>query len=78
MLFLTQGENENENVYAKDRENTMIFITEGDSASGSIGPSRNVMTQAIFYLRGKPLNTYGHTKSTIYKNEEIYNLKKNT
>lgn len=62
--------------YAAERENTMIFITEGDSASGSIGPSRNVMTQAIFSLRGKPLNTYGHTKSTIYKNEEIYNLMK--
>jgi topoisomerase-4 subunit B len=57
-------------------EESCIFITEGDSASGSIGPSRNVMTQAIFSLRGKPLNTYGHTKSTIYKNEEIYNLMK--
>lgn len=58
------------------REKTMIFLTEGQSASGSMVSCRDVMTQAIFSLRGKPLNTFGHTKSTIYKNEEIFNLMK--
>ncbi|MFI3314967.1 MAG: DNA topoisomerase IV subunit B [Rikenellaceae bacterium] len=48
-----------------------IFITEGDSASGSITKSRDVMTQAVFSLRGKPLNTYGLTKKVIYQNEEF-------
>lgn len=49
----------------------MIFITEGDSASGSITKSRDVNTQAVFSLRGKPLNTYGLTKKVIYENEEF-------
>lgn len=48
-----------------------IFITEGDSASGSITKSRDVRTQAVFSLRGKPLNSYGSTKEIVYKNEEF-------
>lgn len=48
-----------------------LFITEGDSASGSITKSRNVETQAVFSLRGKPLNTYGLTKRIVYENEEF-------
>jgi len=48
-----------------------LFITEGDSASGSITKSRNVETQAVFSLRGKPLNTYGLTKKIVYENEEF-------
>ncbi|MDZ4823482.1 MAG: DNA topoisomerase IV subunit B [Flavobacteriales bacterium] len=50
---------------------TTLFITEGDSASGSITISRNVQTQAVFSLRGKPLNTYGMTKKVVYENEEF-------
>ncbi|MBS0010438.1 MAG: type IIA DNA topoisomerase subunit B [Bacteroidales bacterium] len=53
------------------RLNSTIFITEGDSASGSITKSRNVETQAVFSLRGKPLNTYGLTKKIVYENEEF-------
>lgn len=53
------------------REDTMIFITEGDSASGSITKSRDVNTQAVFSLRGKPLNSYGLTKKVVYENEEF-------
>ncbi|MGY6523363.1 MAG: DNA topoisomerase IV subunit B [Mongoliitalea sp.] len=53
------------------RNNTMLFITEGDSASGSITKSRNVQTQAVFSLRGKPLNCYGMTKKVVYENEEF-------
>ncbi len=53
------------------REETMIFITEGDSASGSITKSRDVQTQAVFSLRGKPLNSYGLTKKIVYENEEF-------
>lgn len=52
-------------------EETMLFITEGDSASGSITKSRNVNTQAVFSLRGKPLNSYGLTKKVVYENEEF-------
>lgn len=62
----------------KDREalkakqlETTIFITEGDSASGSITKSRNVETQAVFSLRGKPLNSYGMKKRVVYENEEF-------
>ncbi|MGZ8540012.1 MAG: DNA topoisomerase IV subunit B [Chitinophagaceae bacterium] len=55
---------------AKQNETT-IFITEGDSASGSITKSRNVETQAVFSLRGKPLNSYGLTKKVVYENEEF-------
>ena len=50
---------------------TMIFITEGNSASGSITKSRNALTQAVFSLRGKPLNTYGKKKAQAYANEEF-------
>ena len=53
------------------QEETCIFITEGDSASGSITKSRNVNTQAVFSLRGKPLNSYGLTKKVVYENEEF-------
>jgi len=53
------------------RLNTTIFITEGDSASGSITKSREVETQAVFSLKGKPLNTYGLTKKIVYENEEF-------
>lgn len=53
------------------RENTTLFITEGDSASGSITKSRDVNTQAVFSLRGKPLNSYGLTKKVVYENEEF-------
>lgn len=52
-------------------EQSMIFITEGDSASGSITASRDVRTQAVFSLRGKPLNCYGLTKKVVYENEEF-------
>ena len=52
-------------------DDTMIFITEGDSASGSITKSRNVETQAVFSLRGKPLNSFGLTKKVVYENEEF-------
>lgn len=53
------------------REETTIFITEGDSASGSITKSRDVNTQAVFSLRGKPLNSFGLTKKVVYENEEF-------
>ncbi len=53
------------------RLETTIFITEGDSASGSITKSRDVETQAVFSLKGKPLNTYGLTKKIVYENEEF-------
>lgn len=52
-------------------DQTMIFITEGDSASGSITKSRNVQTQAVFSLRGKPFNCFGQTKKVVYENEEF-------
>ncbi|MEN8118933.1 MAG: DNA topoisomerase IV subunit B [Bacteroidota bacterium] len=53
------------------RGESTIFITEGDSASGSITKSRNVNTQAVFSLKGKPLNTHGLTKKVVYENEEF-------
>ncbi len=53
------------------KEESSIFITEGDSASGSITKSRDVNTQAVFSLRGKPLNCYGLTKKVVYENEEF-------
>ena len=59
---------------AKDDErklDTMLFITEGDSASGSITKSRDVNTQGVFSLKGKPLNSYGLTKKIVYENEEF-------
>ena len=58
----------------KQREDSTLFITEGDSASGSITKSRDVNTQAVFSLRGKPLNCYGLTRKIVYENEEFYLL----
>ncbi len=55
----------------EDKRATTIFITEGDSASGSITKARNVQTQAVFSLRGKPLNSFGQTKKIVYENEEL-------
>jgi topoisomerase IV subunit B len=57
-------------------EETMVFLTEGDSATGSMVSSRNVMTQALFSLRGKPLNCHGSKIDTIYKNEELFFIMK--
>ena len=58
----------------KKGEESTIFITEGASASGSMVSARDVYTQAIFSLRGKPQNMFGKTKAAIYKNEELFNL----
>jgi topoisomerase-4 subunit B len=58
----------------KRRDETMIFLAEGDSAGGVMIPNRDVQTQAIFTLRGKPLNTHGLRRDAIYKNEELYNI----
>ncbi len=52
----------------------MIFLTEGDSASGTITKTRDVMTQAVFSLRGKIVNVFGKKKTEIYKNAELYNM----
>jgi len=59
---------------SKHAEETMIFLTEGDSASASIVSSRDPLTQAVFSLRGKPLNVYGMKLDQLYKNEEMFNL----
>lgn len=56
------------------KEQSSIFITEGDSAAGSITKIRNVETQAVFSLRGKPKNTFGKTKKMVYENDEFYQL----
>jgi len=56
------------------REETSIFLTEGDSAGGAMVQARDVATQAIFCLRGKPLNCHGLKRDTVYKNEELYNI----
>src|SRR6195952_1217542 len=66
---VAEGKNKGE-INARRLETT-IFITEGDSASGSITKSRNVETQAVFSLRGKPLNSFGLTKKVVYENEEF-------
>ena len=55
----------------EERFDSTLFITEGDSASGSITKTRNINTQAVFSLRGKPLNSYGLTKKVVYENEEF-------
>ena len=55
-------------------EESMIFVTEGQSASGSIVMSRDVMTQAVFPLKGKPLNCHGSKRQILYQNEELYNI----
>lgn len=61
----------NKEAFIALQKDTTIFITEGDSASGSITKSRNVDTQAVFSLRGKPLNSFGETKKVVYQNEEF-------
>ena len=53
---------------------TMIFLTEGQSAGGTLGNARDAMNQAVFFLRGKPLNTFGVGKEVLYRNEEFFNL----
>jgi topoisomerase-4 subunit B len=58
-------------VSEEDRNATTVFITEGDSASGSITKARDVQRQAVFSLRGKPLNCFGMTKKVVYQNEEL-------
>ncbi len=55
-------------------DDTMIFLTEGQSAGGTLGLARNAMNQAVFFLKGKPLNTCGLNKDVLYKNEEFFNL----
>jgi DNA gyrase subunit B/topoisomerase-4 subunit B len=57
---------------SKYSDNTMIFLTEGQSASGSMVSCRDVMTQAIFSLKGKPLNCFGEKLDKVYQNEELY------
>ncbi len=59
---------------AKRREETTIFLSEGDSAAGVMVPTRDVYTQAIYSLKGKPLNCHGLKRDAIYKNEELYNI----
>ncbi len=66
-----EAEGKNKTDVLSKRLETTIFITEGDSASGSITKSRNVETQAVFSLRGKPLNCFGLTKKVVYENEEF-------
>ena len=63
-----------EDVKDPRREDTMIFITEGDSAGGAMVHARDVYTQAIFSLKGKPLNCYGQKRDALYKNTELYNI----
>ncbi len=63
--------NDNTRVDTGLKDESTIFITEGDSASGSLTKARNVQTEAVFSLRGKPLNCYGLTKKVVYQNEEL-------
>jgi len=58
----------------KRREESTIFLTEGDSAGGAMIQARDVQTQAIYSLKGKPLNSYGLGREAVYKNEELYNI----
>lgn len=60
--------------HQEECESSMIFLTEGDSASGTITKTRDVMTQAVFSLRGKIVNVFGKKKTEIYKNAELYNM----
>jgi topoisomerase-4 subunit B len=69
--FNDEPPSKNKNEFIVLQNNSTIFITEGDSASGSITKSRNVDTQAVFSLRGKPLNSFGLTKKVVYENEEF-------
>ncbi|MCK4839678.1 MAG: type IIA DNA topoisomerase subunit B, partial [Desulfobulbaceae bacterium] len=59
---------------SKDGRDNMVFITEGQSASGSIVSSRDPMTQAVFSLKGKPMNVFGQQLTLLYKNDEMYNM----
>lgn len=59
---------------SQDGHENMIFITEGQSASGSIVSARDPMTQAVFSLKGKPMNVFGQSMALLYKNDEMYNL----
>lgn len=59
---------------SKPGKENMVFITEGQSASGSIVSSRDPMTQAVFSLKGKPMNVFGQSMALLYKNDEMYNL----
>jgi topoisomerase IV subunit B len=61
-------------LWDKEGDITTLFLTEGESASGSMVSSRDVYTQAIFSLRGKPQNVYGKKRADIYRNEELYNM----
>lgn len=69
--FNDEPPSKNKDEFIESQKNTTIFITEGDSASGSITKTRNVNTQAVFSLRGKPLNCFGLTKKVVYENEEF-------
>ena len=71
MHFNDEPPVKNREDYIENQKNTTVFITEGDSASGSITKARNVDTQAVFSLRGKPLNSFGLTKKVVYENEEF-------
>lgn len=62
------------NRHHKRREETSIFLTEGDSAGGAMIQARDVQTQAIYSLKGKPLNTFSLGREAVYKNEELYNI----
>ena len=66
-----EAPSKNKDAFIELQNNSTIFITEGDSASGSITKARNVESQAVFSLRGKPLNCYGLTKKIVYENEEF-------
>lgn len=66
--------NDTNGAHAREGADSMIFLTEGDSASGTMTKTRNVMTQAIFSLRGKVVNVYGKKRTEIYKNAELYNM----
>lgn len=69
--FNEEAPAKNKEAFFATQKETTIFITEGDSASGSITKARNVETQAVFSLRGKPLNCYGMSKKVVYENEEL-------
>lgn len=60
--------------HEEEARNSMIFLTEGDSASGTINKARNPQTQAVFSLRGKPFNVFGKSRKAIYENQELYNI----
>lgn len=69
--YNVEPKGKNKEAQEEKRQNTTVFITEGDSASGSITKSRDVQTQAVFSLRGKPLNCFSLTKKVVYENEEF-------